>query len=121
MTDRLRGRRLLVVEDEYAIATELVCWLEDEGVEVVGPVGTVDEALALVAREAQHLHGAMLDINLHDQLVYPVADALSDVGVPFVFTTGYSASAIPPAYADVPRCMKPLDGAQLRRLIPVRE
>lgn len=120
MAEQLHGLRLLVVEDEYAIAAELTRWLEDEGAQVAGPVGTVEEALELVAREADQLHGAVLDINLHYQPAYPVADALSARGVPFVFTTGYNASAIPAAYAHVPRCPKPLDCTQLRRSLRVR-
>jgi hypothetical protein len=45
--------------------------------------------------------------------VYPVADVLTAHGVPFVFTTGYDAVAVPGAYAGTPRCQKPVDKAQL--------
>src|SRR3982751_6680450 len=121
MTDQqgidLKGRRLLIAEDEYMVAFDLAQFFEDGGAEVVGPVGSVKDALALVASEGGRIDGALLDINLHDDKVYPVADALSAAGVPFVFATGYDAQAIPRAYADVPRCDKPVDRHRLARLL----
>jgi CheY-like chemotaxis protein len=115
--EALRGRRFLVVEDDYAIAKDIARWLEDAGAEVVGPAGTVEDALELVESEAFPLDGAALDINLHGETVYPVADALAARGVPFVFATGYDADVIPEAYAGVPRCEKPVDRAQLARAL----
>jgi CheY-like chemotaxis protein len=113
----LAGKRLLVVEDEYLVAMDLCYVIEKAGGEVVGPVGSVADALDLVAREADRLDGAVLDINLHDQRAYPVADALKARGVPFVFTTGYDTDVIPKAYVGVPRCDKPVDKLRLLRLI----
>ena len=62
---RLRGRCLLVVEDEYLIAADLTASLESVGVEVIGPAGSVKEALTLVENDGGRLDGAVLDINLH--------------------------------------------------------
>jgi CheY-like chemotaxis protein len=115
--DALRGRRLLVVEDEYLIAASLARELEGRGAAVVGPAGSVRDALALVEAEGDRLDGAVLDINLRDERVYPVADALAARGVPFVFLTGYDARAIPDAYAGVPRCEKPVSSALLSRML----
>jgi DNA-binding LytR/AlgR family response regulator len=114
-SERLRGRRLLVVEDEYLIAADLTASLESLGVEVIGPAASVEEALSLVENNRGRLDGAVLDINLRDQRVYPVADLLTACGVPFVFTTGYDAVAVPTAYAHTPRCEKPIDKTQLVR------
>jgi len=111
----LVGRRLLVVEDEYMIATDLARSLEGLGVEVIGPVGSVEDALELVESDGDRLDGAVLDINLRGERVYPVADALVARGVPFVFTTGYDALVIPDAHAGAPRCEKPVDKMQLLR------
>jgi DNA-binding LytR/AlgR family response regulator len=113
--DGLKGRRFLVVEDEYLIAADLTASLECLGVEVVGPAASVEEALLLVANDRGRLDGAVLDINLRNERVYPVADVLTAHGVPFVFTTGYDAVAVPSPYACVPRCEKPVDKAQLIR------
>ena len=104
MTDGLDkksdGRCLLLVEDEYIIADDLALSLEQLGFEVVGPAGSVQEALDLVRRNGDRLDGAVLDINLRGERAYPIADALSDRGVPFVFTTGYDTPVIP---APTPR------------------
>lgn len=111
------GRRLLVVEDEYMIAVELAHALEEMGAEVIGPAGSVEDALDLLGDDDGRLDAAVLDVNLRDERVYPVADALRARGVPFVFATGYDAGAIPPAYAATPRCEKPVDRGQLVRLL----
>jgi CheY-like chemotaxis protein len=113
----LQGRRLLVVEDEYIVATDLAQRLEDAGAEVVGPVASVPDALDLVEAQGTRLDGAVLDVNLGGEQVYPVADALIDRGVPFVLATGYDASAISPAYANAPRCEKPIDPRSLVRAL----
>jgi CheY-like chemotaxis protein len=114
---RLSGARLLIVEDDYLIALDLTQALEELGVEVVGPAGSLKQALALVGQEADALDAALLDINLHDQRVYPVADALAARGVPFIFLTGYDRQVVPEQYADVPRCEKPMDMAALPQLL----
>src|SRR5436853_6439021 len=88
----LRGRRFLVVEDEYVIAADLAASLEALGVEVVGPASSVAEALALLENDREPLDGAVLDINLGSERAYPVADVLRDLGIPYVFTTGYDAA-----------------------------
>ncbi|HEY0335246.1 MAG TPA: response regulator [Stenotrophomonas sp.] len=100
----LEGRRVLVAEDEYTIAVFLSDYLEEKGVEVVGPVGSLLDAIDLVGR--QPLDAALLDINLGGDLVYPLADRLVEAGVPFVLTSGYEDN-IPARFAHYPRCAKP--------------
>ncbi len=112
----IEGRRIMVVEDDYMIASELCSKLKTLGATVHGPAGSVKQALALLEPSTE-LDAAVLDINLHGELVYPVADALKQRGVPFVFTTGYELWVVPPAYAAVPRCEKPLNIATLRRVL----
>lgn len=103
----LRNCRVLVVEDEYLLADELQRELKRAGAVVLGPVPSVDLALNLLAREAV-VDGAVLDVNLGGEHVYPVADALTDRAIPFVFVTGYDAQALPPRFAQSPRCEKPV-------------
>ncbi|MDQ0995220.1 CheY-like chemotaxis protein [Phyllobacterium ifriqiyense] len=112
----LEGKRLLVVEDEYLIAIDLAYFLEGLGAEIVGPAGSVEDALELVASH-DGLDGAVLDINLRGRRVFPVADALASRNVPFVFTTGYDALVVPDEYESVPRCEKPIDQRLLASLI----
>jgi CheY-like chemotaxis protein len=113
----LRGRRLLVVEDEYVIAADLTASLEALGVEVAGPAASVAEALTLLENDGGRLDGAVLDINLGNERVYPVADVLRGRGIPFVFTTGYDAAVVPDSYSEVPRCEKPVDERRLARCL----
>lgn len=104
----LQNRRILVVEDDYFLATDLEEELTEAGAVVVGPAPTIEAALALIERTAS-LDGATLDINLGGELVYPVADRLTAEGVPFLLTTGYSERDIPARYAAAPRAEKPVD------------
>lgn len=113
---RLAGRRVLLVEDEYFIADEMACSFEASGAEVVGPVGSVQSALDLIA-EAERLDGAVLDVNLRGDKSYPVADSLLARGVPFVFATGYDAISIPARYAHVTRCEKPVDPEKIGKAL----
>ena len=85
--DKLSGQRVLIVEDEYFLAQDLAEYLNHLGVEVVGPVGTVTDALELL--HYADIQGAVLDINLRGERVYPVADVLEQKQVPFLFASGY--------------------------------
>ena len=111
----LRGRNILLVEDEYYIAYAMQCGLEDAGARVVGPAAFVGDALALLDREL--VDGAVLDVSLDDEKVFPVAEALTTRGIPFVFATGYDTSDLPPAWRHVPRCEKPVDPATVARAL----
>lgn len=109
----LQGCRVLVVEDEYFIPDDLDRALSAQGAEVVGPIGNLDAAMRQVERDGFEV--AVLDINLRDKKVYPVADELRRRHLPFVFATGYDAGAVPGRFADVPRWEKPYDLASLIR------
>jgi two-component SAPR family response regulator len=111
----LRGARLLIVEDEYLLAREMADYFENIGTEIVGPVGTVAHALALIA--SSHVHIAVLDVNLRDERVYPVANDLTSKKIPFVFASGYGSELEPDVYAGVPRCIKPIEFAVLAKIL----
>ncbi len=102
------GNRLniLVVEDETMIAMFLEDMLAELGCAVVGPVGRVASAVALIEASG-HLDGALLDVNLRGELAYPVADALLRRNVPFVFITGYAAAGLDRRYSAIPALAKP--------------
>ena len=59
----------------------------------------------------------ILDVNLRGERVFPVVDVLRERRVPMVFTTGYEQWALPDAYADVPRCEKPVETYRLVRAL----
>jgi DNA-binding NtrC family response regulator len=118
-SDVLRGCRLLVVEDDYMIASDVSQRLEEIGAQIVGPVGSIEHALALI--EAGYpIDAAVLDINLGSTRSDPVADALHAHNVPFVFVTGYDEVMLPPLHAEVPRCEKPVHIPALARLLAER-
>ena len=114
---RLSGCRILVVEDEYFLADDLAQAIAQLGAEVLGPVPTRDEALDLLAT-AGPIDLAVLDINLEDKAVYPVADLLIAQGVPFLFATGYGEAAVPTRYQHVPRWEKPFSPETLAHALP---
>ena len=107
----LAGVRILVAEDEYAIAMFVTDYLEMQGAEVVGPAGNLEALDTLVDSTA--IHAALLDINLGGELVYPLADRLAMAGVPFVLTSGYDGD-LPPRFNGRPHCSKPYRLEELR-------
>jgi CheY-like chemotaxis protein len=112
MNSLFSGRRVLVVEDEVMVSWALEDMLAELGCEIVGPAARVSQALAMV--EGEDVDAAVLDINLNGQKSYPVADALTARGVPFVFSTGYHKDGIPNGYRDFPVLQKPYDRSKLR-------
>lgn len=109
----IEGLRLLLVEDEFVLALGLADVLGDLGAVVLGPVATVEDALALVERVPE-MDGAVLDVNLGQQVAYPVADALMARGIPFLFATANSRVHMPERFEHVAICQKPLDVAAFR-------
>jgi CheY-like chemotaxis protein len=107
MADVLRGVQLLIVEDEYLLARDMADYFESIGVQIVGPAGTVSDALALI--NSHEIQAAVLDINLRNERVYPVAEMLTQKQIPFVFASGYGSELDPHAYEGIPRCIKPVD------------
>lgn len=87
---------VLVAEDEMIVAMELEGYLEERGCTVLGPFPTVRQALAALAENAPLL--AVLDVNLRDGHVGPLAEALAGRDLPFVLITGFSA---PPLSEEV--------------------
>lgn len=113
MTTGLEGRRVLIVEDEALVAMLLETMLEDMGCAPVGPVATVDEALDIVTNE-EAIDVALLDVNVAGREVFPVAEALTARGVPFVFSTGYGEGGLPEAWRGHPTVQKPFTEAAIR-------
>ena len=98
---------ILLVEDDDVVALCLNELLEEAGMEVAGPIGRVADAVALIEQKTVPIAAAVLDLDLHGELSYPVADALTRHGIRFVFTTGHPAERLDAAYHHHPRCEKP--------------
>ena len=103
---------MLVIEDEFYIADDLVTALLAAGLEVVGPAYSVPQALACI-ESAPDIDGAILDLNLRKQLASRVADALSSREIPFLITTGYDSQQLEPRYRHIARFQKPFDPANV--------
>jgi len=109
-------RRAMVAEDSLLILVALEILLEQHGIGIAGQASTIAEAQALV--EIGNFDIAILDINLHDEMVFPVADLLHQRGIPIIFTTGYAPSEMLPArFAQVPIIQKPYDADALMELV----
>lgn len=90
----INGARILVAEDEPFIALDLALAIEDAGGKVVGPASSIKEALALITATA--IAGAILDVNLTDGDITPVAEAILCLGVPVILQSGIG---LPPELA----------------------
>ena len=108
-------RRVLLVEDEVLITLLLQDMLLDLECEIADAPANLDDALLAARTGAFDL--ALIDLNLHGKLTYPVADILKARQIPFIFVTGYGAAALEPAYADALVLEKPFHQKDLEALI----
>jgi two-component sensor histidine kinase/DNA-binding response OmpR family regulator len=106
--------RVLLVEDEALVAMMIQECLGDFGYQVVGPIATASEA-AVQAKDGS-FEAAVLDINLGDGAVYPIAEMLTARGIPFVFVTGYEADTIDARFRKTPILQKPIEREVLRKI-----
>lgn len=105
-SDPIVGRRILVVEDEVVLAMELETLLGEHGLEVIGPVHNVPDALRLIDTHEPEV--ACLDINLRGETSAPIAQRLKDLKIPFILLSGYGQRLEKdPAFLDVPLINKP--------------
>jgi DNA-binding response OmpR family regulator len=107
----LTGRRVMVVEDEYYIATDTARALRGAGASVVGPCPSAEVATAEV--DKRRPDAVIVDINLGNGPSFELAESLKARGIPFLFITGYDEDVIPPEFADVDRLQKPVELRQM--------
>src|SRR5579875_2422360 len=105
MSTLLEGKRILLVEDEYYIASDLKRMLSQRGAAPVGPAADLPTGLSLAATE--DLDAAVLDVNLGETRSFAIADCLKARGVPYILLTGYDSWSLPARYQDAPRLEKP--------------
>ncbi len=102
----LDGKRILVVEDDFYLASDEKALLERAGASVIGPFRSSCREHELEA--AGSVDGAVLDINLGEGPSFEFAELLTGRGIPFIFVTGYDAAVIPAEFVGTPRIEKPI-------------
>ena len=106
----LAGRSILVVEDEPVIALQLETQLNAAGARVYSAKRLRD---ALYMAEHPALSAAVLDYRLGGDNSSAVCRRLVDLGVPFVFYTGFRDAAAFSHWPEAPIVPKPVDGRVL--------
>ena len=107
----LAGISVLVVEDDYYLASDEKAALERAGARVVGPCGDADEAAGLASSE--RVDCAVVDVNLGEGPSFALARSLQLRGVPFVFVTGYDQALVRPELCVAQRLEKPIRESDL--------
>jgi CheY-like chemotaxis protein len=112
----LLGLEILLVEDEAVVAAMLEDMLAEFGCILAGAAATLSEALAEI-QTATAIDAAILDVNLHGEKVFPVADILVRRGVPIVFSTAYDPGDLPERYPRARIIQKPYCPEALAELL----
>ena len=110
----LAGGCVMLVEDEAIVALAVNDSLTDLGFSVIGPFSRVSDACR--ALQDNQVDAAILDVNLDGEMVYSLAEMLTDRKIPFVFATGYGAESIEARFEHVPVLQKPIEKDMLTRL-----
>ena|SRR6516165_8890307 len=105
--------RVLIVEDEWFLASDMQKAFTCLDADVMTLTGDLDDARALIARGGFDV--GVLDIGLRGHSAFGLADELQRQGIPFIFATGYGPHVIPARFADVPRWEKPFDPPAVAR------
>ena len=109
---RLAGLRVLVVEDEAMVSMLLEDVLGELGCEIVGPAFSLPQALSIIDADAA-IGAAILDVNVRGTPIYPAAEKLAAMGVPFVFATGYGPDGLVESWRGRPKLQKPFSLQQV--------
>jgi DNA-binding response OmpR family regulator len=105
---------ILILEDDMMLALLLEDQLADLGYHTI-KASRVANGARLAATAS--LDGAILDVNVAGEPSYPVAFALRDRHIPFVFATGYGAAGLAAEFRASPTLNKPYTYADLQRVL----
>src|SRR6478752_907979 len=99
---------VLIVEDNVYLALDLSIEVEELNGRVVGPAGSIDEALALLGRHP--IAAAVVSSHVGDSDVSPVVAQLGDRGVPFLIHTGsWLPASLAHLHFEVPVLTRPIN------------
>lgn len=111
----LSGKRILVVEDSPVVAPFTADILGELGCDVIGPAPNMAAARELIEGEA--IDGALMDVHIRGERVFPLCDLLESRGVPFILTSGYADWQIPEKLEKRPRLQKPYTMEQVEKAL----
>jgi CheY-like chemotaxis protein len=101
---KLKGRNILIVEDEVLVAMMMEDILLEQG---CTPRVAGEQKEALACLDGGQFDAAILDVNLNGAASFPIAEALKSRGVPFVFSTGYDERVLREGFGEQPVIRKP--------------
>lgn len=104
MNCNFRGKRVLVVEDNFFAAMEMADVLETANAVVVGPCSNLEDA----GMRVPHSDLAVLDVDVRGRTSFALADRLTSLDVPFVFFTGSERAYLPDRFSGIEIIAKPL-------------
>lgn len=113
-TPTAQGRNLLLVEDQLDLADLVEHALVEDG-STVTHAYSVFEALSLL--DKGRYDGAVLDVELRDGVVFPVADRLVEMGIPFVFASAVYDQLVPARHRQAPFLAKPFHVEDLQQAV----
>jgi PAS domain S-box-containing protein len=111
----LKGKRILLIEDEPLVSMDMESSLTAAGCEIIGPAGTLEDAKLLV--EDANYDAALVDANLAGYPVDELATALTQKNCPFAFVTGYGREALPSGFREAVMLGKPFSQDQLLTVV----
>lgn len=105
MNPSLKGKRVLIVEDEFVTGELIRSCVEREAGIPIGPALTGQSAMDLMSRQQPHV--ALLDVSLLDGSSVRLARQLETCGVPYAVLTGHAADSLPTELQAAPYLEKP--------------
>jgi CheY-like chemotaxis protein len=112
---RLMAPRVLVVEDEIAVAMLIEDMVSELAYEVAAVVPRLEAAMDLLDSESFDL--ALLDVHINRKTVFPFAAELEARDIPFLFATAYGPRGIPQEFRGYLVLQKPFGPVELRRAL----
>ena len=112
---RLIAPRVLVVEDEMAVAMLIEDMVAELAYEIAAIVPRLEDAMQY--REAENFDLAILDVHLNGKMVFPFAAELEERDVPFLFVTAYGPRGVPEKFRHHHILQKPFGPVELRRAL----
>lgn len=108
----LEDKHVLVLEDEPIIGFALEDMLLSMGCPTVLMATRLAEAREIIG--ARRVDAAILDVNIHGERSYPVADLLAACKLPYIFASGYGDTEHPQQHRSVPTITKPYSSNEIR-------